>query len=160
MTIPQRSFAALLGLLLGAQAVGKLVDMHLYASALGRFHAVPETAVPVIAVVWVGVEILAFGGLGAAALRPRRALMLVGAAAALIDALAYAALTIGTSVRGIEVLNCTCFGAFLPQRLSASVLAQDVFMVVWTAWTLKIAVQHDTNRAPFTSARDSEHARS
>jgi hypothetical protein len=95
------------------------------------------------------VEIVALLGLGASAVKPMRAVFIVGAAAAVADALAYAALTIGTKLRGIDVLNCTCFGAFLPQRLSASVLIQDVLMVAWTLWTLRAAL-HFTERVAGT----------
>ncbi len=140
MSVPQRVLAAVLAVLLGAQAVGKLLDMRLYVVALDRFRALPKSATMTVAVLWVAIELLALLGLGATALRPSRTLALAGASAALIDAVAYAALTIGTRARGIEVLNCTCFGAFLPQRLSTSVLIQDLVMVAWTIWTLRTAL--------------------
>lgn len=141
MSGPGRIAAAVLGLLLGAQAIGKLLDMKLYVVALDRFRAFPKGITPTITVIWVGVELLALAGLGASAVKPARVVFLVGALAACADALAYAALTIGTRLRGIEVLNCTCFGAYLPQRLSTSVLVQDLFMVAWTAWTLREALR-------------------
>ncbi|MGH7271323.1 MAG: MauE/DoxX family redox-associated membrane protein [Polyangiaceae bacterium] len=127
----------------GAQAAGKLLDLRLYVVALDRFRAFPPRLTPLVAGAWLGVELVALLGLGWAAAtegRPR-GLWTLGAAAALVDALAYGALTIGTSVRGIEVLNCTCFGAFLPQRLSASVLAQDLVMAAWAIWTFVLAVR-------------------
>ena len=114
MSVPQRVLAAVLAILLGAQATGKLLDMRLYVVALDRFRALPKNATFAVAIVWVVIEVLALLGLGATALRPSRTLALLGGAAALSDAVAYAALTIGTRARGIEVLNCTCFGAFLP----------------------------------------------
>lgn len=147
MTTAQRVLACVLGLLLGAQAVGKLLDVRLYIVALERFRALPRGATPAVAIVWIAVELAALGGLGVAAIRPARAAFLIGASAAALDALAYAALTIGTRLRGIEVLNCTCFGAFLPQRLSASVLAQDIFMVAWTLWMLRLAASWYAERA-------------
>lgn len=140
MSVPRRVLAAVLAVLLGAQAIGKLLDMRLYVVALDRFRALPKSATMTVAVVWVVIELLALLGLGATALRPSRTVALAGASAALIDAVAYAALTIGTRARGIEVLNCTCFGAFLPQRLSTSVLIQDMVMVAWTLWTLRTAL--------------------
>ena len=139
MTSAQRVFMALLGLLLGAQGLGKLYDMRLYVVALDRFRALPTSATPAVAVVWVLIEIVALLGLCVTAARTGRNVALVGATAAVVDALAYAALTIGTRLRGIDVLNCTCFGAFLPQRLSTSVLIQDLVMVAWTLWTLRTA---------------------
>lgn len=141
MSALERIAAGALALLLGAQAVGKLLDMRLYVIALERFRAFPGSLTLAVAVVWVAVELTALAGLGAAAVKPTRALLLVGAAAAAVDALAYAALTVGTTLRGIEVSNCTCFGAFLPQALSTSVLLQDLFMVVWTLWTLRTALR-------------------
>lgn len=140
MSTPQRVFAAVLAVLLGAQAIGKLLDMRLYVVALDRFRAVPKSATLIVAIVWVVIELAALVGLGFAAVRPSRTVALVGATAAMIDAVAYAALTFGTRARGIEVLNCTCFGAFLPQRLSTSVMIQDVVMVAWTLWTLRTAL--------------------
>jgi hypothetical protein len=139
--LPRLSLAAL-GLLLGAQAVGKLADMHLYTVALGRFRAFPPRITPAIAVGWVCVELVALVALGQAAVTAGRPLAVwrIGSAAALFDAVAYAALTIGTWARGIEVFNCTCFGAFLPQRLSVFVLAQDLVMVGWTLWTIMKAI--------------------
>lgn len=148
MSALERIAAGLLGLLLGAQAIGKLLDMKLYAVALERFRALPKSITLAVAILWVVVELTAAAGLGAATLKPMRATFVAGAAAAALDALAYAALTIGTRLRGIEVLNCTCFGAFLPQRLSTSVLVQDLVMVVWTFWTLRTALRLDLTRAP------------
>lgn len=137
----ERIAVAALGLLLGAQAVGKLFDVKLYVVALERFRAFPKSVTPAVALVWIGLELVALAGLGTSAVRPTRAFLLAGSVAASIDALAYAALTIGTSLRGIEVFNCTCFGAFLPQRLSASVLVQDLVMVAWTLWALRAALR-------------------
>lgn len=141
MTFAQRIAAAVLGLLIGAQGVGKLLDMRLYVVALDRFRAFPKRATVAVAVVWVFVELLALLGLGASSIKPARTIFFVGAAAAVTDAVAYAMLTIGTRLRGIDVLNCTWFGAFLPQRLSTSVLIQDLVMVVWTLWTLSVALR-------------------
>jgi hypothetical protein len=141
VTWPIRLSQGALGLLLGAQAVGKLFDMGLYAVALDRFHAFPRRLTAFVAVVWVCIELLACVALGQAAVAAGspRAVWRTGALAALLDALAYAALTIGTYARGIEVFNCTCFGAHLPQRLSPFVLAQDLAMVGWSLWSTVIS---------------------
>jgi hypothetical protein len=100
-----RLAAAALALLLGAQGIGKLLDMRLYIVALDRFRAFPKATTTGVAIVWVMVEIVALLGLGASAVKPMRALFIIGAAAAVADALAYAALTIATKLRGIDVLN-------------------------------------------------------
>lgn len=147
MSVSGRIAAAVLGLLLGAQAIGKLMDMRLYAVALERFRAFPKEWTAIVAASWVLIELAALAGLGLAAARPTRIVFLLGAAAATVDALAYALLTIGTKVRGIEVFNCTCFGAFLPQRLSVSVLIQDLVMVGWTLWTLRSALRFGVETA-------------
>lgn len=141
MTRLHRLAAGALALLVGAQALGKLLDVPLYVAALGRFHAFPPSVTPWVAIAWVAIELVAAVWLGAAAVRSARGAFLVGAAAAAADALGYAALTIGTTARGIAVLNCTCFGAYLPQRLSTSVLIQDVVMVAWTLWALRSALR-------------------
>jgi hypothetical protein len=143
LTVLGRASLGALGLLLGAQAIGKLLDMNLYAVALDRFRAFPARMTPAIAVAWVGIELVAFLGLGQAAVAAGSPLVIwrVGAIAAVLDAVAYAVLTLGTSLRGIEVFNCTCFGAFLPQRLSPFVLAQDIAMVAWTFWATVAAVR-------------------
>jgi hypothetical protein len=143
LTVLLRVSLGLLGLLLGAQAIGKLLDMDLYAVALDRFRAFPPRLTPAIAVAWVCVELVASLGLAQAAVTAGSSPVIwrVGATAALLDAVAYAALTIGTNVRGVEVFNCTCFGAYLPQRLSPFVLAQDVAMMAWTIWTAVTAVR-------------------
>jgi methylamine utilization protein MauE len=142
MTPIMRLSAATLALLLGAQAIGKLLDVGLYVIALERFHTFPQHATRAVATAWVFVELAALAGLGVAAStggRPK-AVWILGAASALLDTVAYAALTIGTSVRGIVVLNCTCFGAHLPQRLSAFVLVQDILMVAWASWVMRASV--------------------
>jgi hypothetical protein len=143
LTVLGRVSLGALGLLLGAQAIGKLLDMGLYAVALDRFRAFPPRLTPAIAVAWVCVELVACLGLAQAAVTAGspRLIWRAGATAALVDAVAYAVLTIGASVRGIEVFNCTCFGAFLPQRLSPFVLAQDIAMVAWTLWAVVGAVR-------------------
>lgn len=119
--------------------------MRVYIAALGRFRAIPPTLTAAAATVWVAVELTAFLALGITALIPIRILFIIGASAAVIDALAYAVLTIGTKLRGIEVLNCTCFGVFLPQRLSIFVIIQDIYMLAWTFWMLQVALRFGTN---------------
>ena len=59
MSVPQRVLAAVLAALLGAQAIGKLLDMRLYVVALDRFRALPKNATPTVAMVWVVLELLA-----------------------------------------------------------------------------------------------------
>lgn len=74
MTITERFLAAALGLLLGAQAIGKLLDVQLYVVALDRFRAMPTSVTPAIAVVWILVELTALMALGTASARPMRAM--------------------------------------------------------------------------------------
>jgi hypothetical protein len=136
-----RVSAAVLALIVGAQGIGKLFDMPLYRVALDRFRAFPTASLGVVSVLWVAVEIVGGIGLLGFAFSPSRKLLMLGATLALVDTVAYAALTIGTRLRGIEVANCTCFGVYMPQRLSTSVLVQDLVMLAWAGWTCRAALR-------------------
>jgi hypothetical protein len=141
VTTLARVSAAALGLLLGAQGIGKLLDMSGYGAALARFRAFPAAAVGVVGLIWVGVELLSGGALLLAALASVRVAWKVGAAAAVVDTLAYAFLTVSARLRHLHLLNCTCFGIFLPQPLSTTVLGEDAFMLLWAVWALRSSLR-------------------
>jgi hypothetical protein len=126
----------LLGAILVAQGAGKLLDVRGYFAALGRFQMIPARAVAAVGIAWMASELFAGVGLLVAGLAasPPRSLGLAAAGAAFAGAIGYAVLTVGARVRGVWVANCTCFGIFLPQPLSASVLLQDTLMIAWTGW--------------------------
>ena len=129
--------AALLGVILFAQGTGKLFDPRGYFGALERFAVLPPLAVSTAGSIWIAAELAAGSGLVAASVAPHlRRLGLMGAVATLVDTLGYLFLTLTARVRGTWVPNCTCFGVFLPQPLSTSVLIQDVTMFAWAVWQL------------------------
>jgi len=131
-------YAALiaLSLVMGAQGIGKLLDIKLYAAALGRFRAFSPKHLNGVAIAWTSTELVACICLGLSAINMNPLVFKIGAVAAFLDALSYTILTVGTKLRGIEIANCTCFGVHLPQRLSIWVIIQDFVMLTWTAWIL------------------------
>ncbi len=128
--------ATLLGAILLAQGVGKLVSPGGYVSAFARFDALPEPALWPVGISWMAAELLCGAGLLYAGLAraPRRRLALASAAGGLAVCLAYGVLNFRAYASGRRVENCTCFGEHLPQRLSLFVLAQDAYMLVFAAW--------------------------
>lgn len=129
----------ILGLVLLAMGAGKLADVGGYARALAAFGVVPASALVVVAWLWLTAE-LAGGAL--LVLGIARA----GAVVALAVNLAYAALTTQAFARHLPVANCTCFGVYLRQRLSWLVLAQDGYMVAFSAYVLAAAVKRSKRR--------------
>ncbi len=138
-TRARRWALTLLGVVLLAQGVGKLLNVGGYIAALGAFDLLPVAATGPLVLVWLAVEISAGVGLLVAGLakQPPRPLSFIAAALGALTAVGYAVLTIQAYVRGIEVANCTCFGVYLAQRLSWFVLLQDAYMLLYTGLMLK-----------------------
>ncbi len=138
-TRARRWALTLLGALLLAQGVGKLLDVGGYIAALGAFDALPVAANGSLAIIWLAVEISAGVGLLIAGLakQPPRPLSFIAAALGVLTAVGYAAVTTQAYVRGLEVANCTCFGVYLAQRLSWFVLLQDAYMLLYTGLMAK-----------------------
>jgi hypothetical protein len=140
-----------LGALLVAQGLGKLIDTGGYVEALRAFQVFPQDGTWTAAIIWLVAELLcgaalftfAVGSGNDRAPRPvqasgaHRTAGVLSASAALIIALAYAGLTTSAYLRGLAIDNCTCFGVYLPQRLSWFVLVQDVLVVWWSLWALR-----------------------
>lgn len=129
----------LLGALLLAQGLGKLVEPRAYVSALYAFDFTTSAGLAWgVGILWTTLELAAGAGLLATGLgaRPSRRGARRASWGALLVALAYALLTTQAFARGLEIANCTCFGGYLPQRLSGFVLAQDALLVAWSAWVL------------------------
>jgi hypothetical protein len=124
----------ILGALLLAEGLGKLADPRGYVDALAGFQLVPASALWPIGMAWIAAE-LVFGVVllvaGSRRVAPRQ-LALFAASGALVLQLGYATLSFSAWFRGIRVDNCTCFGVYLSQRLSLFVLAQDVYMLVFS----------------------------
>ena len=66
---------------------------------------------------------------------------MLGAAGALAAAVGYAALTGHAWAVGAPIHNCTCFGTFLPQRLTPFVRAQDASMLLFACSQLRAVLR-------------------
>jgi hypothetical protein len=126
----------LLGVLLCLQGLGKLIAPRGYADALAGFQALPRSLLWPVAITWMTAELgcgalLVWAGVRRA---PSRRVALGASIGAFVIQVGYAALTFSAFARGLHVGNCTCFGVFLAQRLSKWVLAQDLYMLGFTAW--------------------------
>ena len=128
----------MLGALLVAQGAGKLLAPSAYVAALHRFDVFPAATLWEIALAWMLCELVAGTSLLVAGLArsPWPEAAWGAAACAVLLQLAYAALTFSATARGLQIANCTCFGAFFPQRLSSWVLLQDVYMIGYAGWQL------------------------
>ncbi|MDQ2979563.1 MAG: hypothetical protein M3R62_10090 [Acidobacteriota bacterium] len=110
----------LVGLVLVATAVGKLLDLPGFARVLGAYQAFPEALLlPIGAAV-----VLAELALAVWLLSGRRPFS--AALAALVLHVAYAVWSTSALLRGLQLSNCGCFGVFLPRRLSWFTVAEDL----------------------------------
>jgi len=125
-----------LGVLFLAQGLGKALDPAGYMAALDAFHVLtPAALTPLklgaLALTWTVLEVLAgvamlYGGLARA---PSTSLTLAGLMLALGLSCAYLTLDVGALLRHLPIENCTRFGAYLPQRVTRLVLAEDTVMI-------------------------------
>jgi hypothetical protein len=118
--------ALLYGLLLAAMVVAQIASFDAFEDALRGYDVLGDVRVAAVAL--LGVQAFAAVGLlfGQAAPRLRRAAGVAGIAVALT----WAALAVQAFVRGLELDNCGCFGAYLAQPLRWWVLLEDAYMVV------------------------------
>jgi hypothetical protein len=129
------------GLVFVAQGLGKTVDPNGYLAALDAFHVLKPAALgPVklgaLGLSWTVLELLAgvamlYGGLSRA---PAKQLALSGVMLALGLSCAYLSLDLGALARHLTIANCTCFGTYLPQRLSWFVIAQEAVVIGLLTW--------------------------
>lgn len=136
-----------LGVILLAQGIGKALDMPGYIEALAAFGALPESGLGLFGRTWMFAELLSGAGLLAATVG-RAPLGRPAAMGAIAVTTADLILTGGAWLRGLDVANCTCFGVYLPQKLSLFVLAQDVVMLMWAAWALRTLTRRTDDEAP------------
>lgn len=126
----------ILGVVMLTMGAGKLSDVSGYAEALMAFRVIPDGDLHAVAWLWLAAE-LAAGVLLLTSGRGARA----GALLALAINLAYAALTTQAYARHLSIDNCTCFGVHLRQRLSWFVLAQDAYMIAFSAYVYRAATR-------------------
>jgi hypothetical protein len=130
---------AIVGVLFVAQGAAKALDPVGYMAALDAFHVLRPLA-PVslgaLALTWTVLELLAgvamlYGGLSRT---PAKPLALAGVMLALGLSAAYLTLDLGALARHLSIENCTCFGAYLPQKLSWFVLFQELYVIALLSW--------------------------
>jgi hypothetical protein len=136
-----RSGLTVFGLVFVAQGLGKAVDPTGYMAALDAFHVLEPAALGplelgALALTWTVVELLAgvallYGGLARA---PAKQLALAGIVLALGISCTYLALDLGALARHLPIQNCTCFGAYLPQRLSRIVIVEESAVIALLSW--------------------------
>ena len=127
----KRWLFTVMGVTFAAQGMGKMLAFSGYLAALGAFHFVPALALPVVGAVWIAAEILSGLALLTTGLTraPLASVARFGAMTALAVSLAYAVLDIQGYVRALPIANCTCFGAYGPQRLSWFVLLEEAYVI-------------------------------
>lgn len=135
-SVSSRWATTVLGLLLVAEGAGKLANPSGYIAALAAFRAFPASALWLVGIVWLTVELASGAGLLVAGLRraPPPRLSFAAALGALVVSIAYATIAFTAHFRGLSVANCTCFGVYFKQRLSWIVLAQEIYMLTYTGW--------------------------
>ncbi len=126
------------GLVFLAQGLGKALDPDGYLAALAAFRVLEPEALwpPSLGLLWTVLELLAgvamlYGGLARA---PAKQLALGGIMLALGLSCAYFSLDVGAFARHLPIQNCTCFGSYLPQRLSWLVVAQETAVIALLTW--------------------------
>lgn len=110
----------LIGFILVATAIGKLLDVPGFVRVLGTYRAFPDALLAPIAVGVPAAELV----LGVWLFSGRRPLAAAWAAFAMH--LAYAAWSASAILRGLKLANCGCFGVFLPRPLGWSTVVEDL----------------------------------
>lgn len=138
-TRKQRWATTVLGVVLLAEGLGKLLAPAGYFAALARFGPFDTTAAATVGSLWMALEICAGAALlvGGLSDHPPRSIALLGAITALVLQLGYATLSTQAYARGLDIRNCTCFGVYLAQRLSWFVLLQDAYMIFYSSWQVR-----------------------
>ena len=154
-----------LGLLFVTQGIGKAVDPDGYLAALDAFHLLKPAALGPLSLgslglAWTVLELLAgvamlYGGLARA---PAKPLAQAGIMLGLGLSCAYLALGAGALARHLPIANCTCFGTYLAQRLSAVVLLEEALVIAALAWLFTSTMRwRNENDAQAEAARRVHH---
>jgi hypothetical protein len=122
--------ALVFGLLLAGMGAGQLASFGAFRRALGEYGIFDDSEWAAGFVITV--ELAASLGLLASASAPRW-IARAGGVAGLAAAAFWGVLAAQAFVRGLEVGNCGCFGAYLAQPLRWWVLLEDAYLLV-LAW--------------------------
>jgi hypothetical protein len=117
----------ILGALFTAMALGQLVSLPRMPAILATYGLHPRAAALTVAVALIAGELLA----GVWFLARPRARAATPVAAYTAVNLAWAGLALWAFTRGTAVLNCGCFGRYLPQHLSWITLTEDALLLVY-----------------------------
>lgn len=113
--------------LMALMAAGQLLSWGSFVDALARFRVGPA---PPLAVTLVALELLTV------AMLPFPETRLAGAVTGLAGALLWTGIAVVAFALRRRVLNCACFGRFLPQPLRWWVLVEDAAFVALAGWVL------------------------
>jgi len=127
--------ALIIAAVLGAMATAQLVSFRGFVRALDGY-GLGNTASSLLAAVIIAAEGVAALLLSIGWLRDARGLAIAGAASAVAAAAVWSVLAVQAYVRKLTIRNCGCFGIYLPQRLSAWILAQDALFLMSTSYVL------------------------
>lgn len=115
----------LLGLLIAAAGIGKLLNIPGFVLVIGTY----QLDVPIVLAWIIAFAVIIFEiGLGLWMVSGYR----LGQAAflSILMHLGYAGLLTLTFMRGVQLLNCGCFGVFLPRPLHWYTPLEDVVLIV------------------------------
>jgi hypothetical protein len=133
--------ALLYGLLLAGMAAGQLASLDEFGEALASYDMLGRL-VPAAQFGLPTLEALAALGLLLSGRIPARAAR-AAALGGLLVALVWSTLAAQAFARGLEVENCGCFGAYLPQSLRWWVLLEDAYqllLALLAAWSLGVGL--------------------
>lgn len=136
----RRSLQAFLVFLLAVTGVAKLIDVSSFAAVLETYQVLPTRMLLPVALLVPLLELLLAGWLLSG-----RALERAALASALLH-LSYAGWAGLALLRGVEVPNCGCFGAFLARPLNGWTLVED-FVMVAVSLTLAALAQPTPHQA-------------
>lgn len=129
----QAALRLIIGLVLFATAVAKLLDVAGFTRILRSYQALPDASLPAAGLVIPIGELT----LSIWLLSGRRLAVSALASAALH--LAYAAWSAAGVLRGLRLSNCGCFGVFLARPLGWSTVAEDAVLVAMSLLLMALA---------------------
>lgn len=118
-----------LAALLLAMAAGQLLSLQEFVAIIETYRFGPPQLAWPLALAIIGSELA--GGAGLLGPHTRRT---AASTVTLAVAVAWTLLAVQAFVRGLDVQNCGCFGAYLGQELRWYVLVQDALFVAAAAW--------------------------